>query len=215
MTVPNPVTLRRLLQKLGGPVHGSFRELQGALSSLQTLENDSHREGAVPAAMPAGFDLLTLNVEHTVKTKVVALMQLLQWAKYPVVDLLQETGALPPRFVFHYLAWHTFTKVASSSAGVAIVVRRGSHLHLGDFMHHPEGRAIVLELVYNGMPIQVVNVYMSAKGTAKEYRPLLHWLRAHVAPDSGFVLVGGGFPMQPGVVGGLSVRQHRNHSSSV
>ena len=138
------------------------------------LENDSHWESLVPAAMPAGFDLLTLNVEHTMKTKVVALWQLLQWTGYPAVVLLQETGVLPPRFVFHCLYWHTFTKVASSSAGVAILVRRDSHLHVGDFMHHPEGRAIVLELVYKGMPIQVVNVYMFAKGTAKEYRPLLH-----------------------------------------
>ena len=51
-------------------------------------------------------------------------------------------------------------------------------------MHHPEGTAIVLELVYKGTPVPVVNVYMSANGTTKEYRPLLQWLRAHVAPDS-------------------------------
>ena len=31
----------------------------------------------------------------------------------------------------------------------------------------------MLELVYKGTPVQVVNVYMSAKGTANEYRPLL------------------------------------------
>ena len=77
LTVLNPVTLRRLLHKLGGPVHGSVRKLRVALSSLQTLENDSHWESPVCAAMPAGFYLLTLNVEHTVKTKVMALRQLL------------------------------------------------------------------------------------------------------------------------------------------
>ena len=108
--------------------------------------------------MPAGFDLLTLNVEHTVKTKVMALRQLLQWAEYTAVVLLQETGVLPPRFVFHYLYWHTFAKVASSSAGVAILVRRDSHLHIGDFIHHPEGIAIVLELVYKGAGCQCVYV---------------------------------------------------------
>ena len=42
LTVLNLVTLRRLLHKFGGPVHGSLRQLQVALSSLQTLENDSH-----------------------------------------------------------------------------------------------------------------------------------------------------------------------------
>ena len=75
--------------------------------------------------------------------------------------------------MFHCMYWHTFTVVSSSSAGVAILVRRDSQLHIGDCEHHPEGRAIVLELVYKGTPVQVVNVYMSAKGTAKEYCPLL------------------------------------------
>ena len=112
--------------------------------------------------------------------------------------LLQETGISPPRFVFHCLYWHTFLVVFSSSAGVAILVRRDSRLHVGDFVHHPEGRAIVLELVYKGTPVHVVNVYMSAKGTAKEYCPLLQWLRAHVGPDSQLVLMGGDFQCNPG-----------------
>ena len=56
----------------------------------------------------------------------------------------------------------------------------------------------MLELAYKGTPVQVVNVYMSAKGTAKEYRPLLQWLRAHVAPDSRLVIMGGDFQCNPG-----------------
>ena len=40
------------------------------------------------------------------------------------------------------------TVVSSSSAGVAIQVRRDSQLHIGDFMHHLQGRAIVPELSY-------------------------------------------------------------------
>ena len=59
--------------------------------------------------------------------------------------------------------------VSSWFAGVAILVRRDSQLRLGDFTHHPDGRAIVLELTNRGTPIQVVNAYLSAKGTAKEY----------------------------------------------
>ena len=39
---------------------------------------------------------------------------------------------------------------------------------------------------------------MSAKGMAKEYRPLLHWLRANVAPHSQLVLMGGNFQCNPG-----------------
>ena len=58
--------------------------------------------------------------------------------------LLQEKGVLPPRFVFHCLYWHTFTVVTSTSAGVTILVPRDSQLDIKDFVHHPEGRSIVL-----------------------------------------------------------------------
>ena len=76
LTNLNLVTLWRFLHRLGGPIHGSARQLQTALSSLQTWESDSHLVASVSARMPAGFDLLMLNVEHTIKTKVMALRQL-------------------------------------------------------------------------------------------------------------------------------------------
>ena len=113
--------------------------------------------------------------------------------RYPAVVFLQETGVLPPRIVFHCLYWHMYIVVSSSSAGVAILDRRDSQLQIGGFTHHPNGTAIVLELTYRETPMQVVNVYMSAKGTAKEYCPLLQWLCAHVAPDLKLVLMGGHF----------------------
>ena len=84
-------------------MHGSLRQLQVASSSLETLEKVSHQKSPVPAAMLAGFDLLTLNVEHNVKTKVVAFRQLLHWVQYRAGFVLEKTGALPPRFVFHCL----------------------------------------------------------------------------------------------------------------
>ena len=90
--------------------------------------------------MPAGFDLLSPNVEHTVKTEIVALRPLLQWCGFFAVVFLQEIGTRPPHFMFHCLYWHTFTVVSSSFAGVAILVRRDSQLHVGDFTHHPDSQ---------------------------------------------------------------------------
>ena len=197
LMVFNPVTLQRLLRKVVGPVSGSLRKLQAALSSLQDLEQSPDLGPVSSMEMLAGFDLLTLNVEHTVKTKIVALRQLLQWSGYPAVVLLQEIGT-PPPVIFHCLYWHTFAAVSSSSAGVAILVRPDSQLRIGDFTHHLDGRAIVLELAYRDTPVQVFNAYPSAKGTAKEYRPLLQWPCAHVAPDPRLVFLGGDFQCNPG-----------------
>ena len=50
--------------------------------------------------------------------------------------------------MFHCLYCNTFTLVSSSSGGQAILVRRDSQLRVGDFTHHPDGRAIALELTY-------------------------------------------------------------------
>ena len=121
LTVLNPVTPRRLVQRVEGPIHGSLSKLQSALSSLQALEQDPDLGATASVSMPAGFGLLTLNVEHTTKTKVRALQQLLQWSGHPAVAFLQETGVLPPHFIFHCLNWHTYTVVCSLS-----LVRRDS-----------------------------------------------------------------------------------------
>ena len=98
LTVLNPVTLRRLLHKIGGPVQGYLRKLHTTLFSLRALESDPQLETRVSVAMPSGFDLLILNVEHTVETKVIASRQLVQWSEYPAVVLLQDTGVSPPPF---------------------------------------------------------------------------------------------------------------------
>ena len=55
----------------------------------------------------------------------------------------------------------------------------------------------MLQVTYCDLPILVVNVYMSASGRSKEYRPLLQRLRAHVAPNPRMVLVGGDFECNP------------------
>ena len=170
----NPRTLRPF-HGVARPVTGPLQTLQHAISALHALDSNSSAESVVTRDVAAGFDFLTLNVQHTVKTKLVELRQPLQWAQYPAVLMLEERGQLPPNFMFHCLYWHTFTLVPFSSAGVAILVRRDSQLQVGDFTHHPEGMAIVLNLVYRGTPLQVVNAYFSARGTAKEYCLLLQW----------------------------------------
>ena len=190
LTVLDPMGLAGLLQKVQSLISGPLRKLQSAMASLQELEGSHAPESVIPKCPSTAFDLLTLNVEQTMKTKVVALCQMVQWSGYPPVVLLQEVGVLPSHFVLHCLYWQTYTAVSSSSAGVAVLVWHDSQLHIGDFTHHPEGRAIVLKVTYRGILIQIVNVYMSAKGTSKEYCPLLKWLRAHVAPGSCMVLMG-------------------------
>ena len=47
-------------------------------------------------AMPVGFDLLTLNVEHTVKTNVMALRQLLLWLNTEQWFFCRRQGYCPP-----------------------------------------------------------------------------------------------------------------------
>ena len=105
---------------------------------------------------------------------------------------------MPPNcFAIYYRNWHRCTWVSSSSAFVAVFVRRGLQLHIGDFTHCPDGKGIVLRVDYHDTPTQIVNVYSLPKGLAKEYWPLLQWQRTHVAPDSQVVLLRGNFECNP------------------
>ena len=84
----------------------NVREIMGTLHELET------EQVALPdvsISLASAVDLLTVNVEHTVKTKVRALRRLLQQLQYPAVVLLQEVGVLPKHFVVHCLYWHTHT----------------------------------------------------------------------------------------------------------
>ena len=96
-------TLGRLLRKVQNPVSGSLRKLQTTLPSLLELELGLAAKSMAPKCPLAGFNLVTLNVEHLIKTKVVALGQLLQWFGYPAMVLLQEVGVLRNRFACHFL----------------------------------------------------------------------------------------------------------------
>ena len=90
-------------------------------------------------------------MEHTISTKVVAPSQLLQWYGYLAVVILQHLGMLPSCYAFYGPYWHTFEGVSSLFC-VAVVVRRDSVLHAGDFTEHLEDRLIVLEVSYHGTP---------------------------------------------------------------
>ena len=81
LTVLKPRALQRLFRTVEGPVHGPLHTLQEALRSLQDLQDALDRDGVTVHDIPAGFDFLTANVQHTVQTKLVALRQLLQFRK--------------------------------------------------------------------------------------------------------------------------------------
>ena len=72
-----PLTLRRFLKAVQSPISGSLRRLQATLANLAELEVDISLEVAYPVRSSAAFGLPTVNVAHTVKTKGVALRQLL------------------------------------------------------------------------------------------------------------------------------------------
>ena len=82
------MVLQRLLRRVQSPVTGSFRNLQTTLACLHEFELRLGPQSVAPECRSSGFDSLTLRVEHTVKTKVVALRQLLQWSGHPAVVLL-------------------------------------------------------------------------------------------------------------------------------
>ena len=141
------VTLRRLLRKVHCPVSGSLRKLQTAVTSLHELEVGPNFESVAPECPSAGFDFVALNVEHTIKTKIVALRQLLQWSGYPAVVLLQEVGVPPTSKEYCPLLQWPRAHVAPGSQMVLLGVQCIPRCSTDCVYVHTEIAPVLLEFV--------------------------------------------------------------------
>ena len=72
---------------------------------------------------------------------------------------LQEIGKLLDKFVFHPLYAAYYTRVATGSSRVAILLRRAPQLRLLEEHYSPYHRALILQLLYMEHCIPLCNVY--------------------------------------------------------
>ena len=145
----------------------------------------------ISISLAFAFDLLTLNVEHTVKTKVLGLHR--QWCCF-------RRWVFGLRILFfHCLYWHTHThtsiyvvgRIGHLSAPLLPIADGGFYAPPGWHNHHTGNHLSGIAHTNS----KCVHVWYRAR---QRNIPLLPWLRARFAPDSRLVLLGGNFQAMRG-----------------
>ena len=119
-------------------------------------------------------DIVTLNVQMSLRPKLHALDVLVRDYKYPLTLHVQESGPLILQAV-HPL-YHTIQAPAKVAGGCATLLYRAHGLLVTSHSAHPTGRVIITHFTMAGVTHCHANVYFPADGDLDILQEVLDWV---------------------------------------
>ena len=119
-------------------------------------------------------DIMTLNVQMSLRPKLRALDVLLRECQYPLTLHVQEAGPLIVQRV-HPL-YHTIQAPAKVAGGCATLLYRTPDLALTSHSAQPSGRALITHFTMPGVTHCHANVYFPADGDLDTLQEVLDWV---------------------------------------
>ena len=119
-------------------------------------------------------DVMTLNVQMSLRPKLRALDVLVRECQYPLALHVQEAGPLIIQRV-HPL-YHTIQAQARVAGGCATLLYRTPDLVVTSHSAHPSGRALVTHFTMAGVTHCHANVYLPADGNLDTLQEILDWV---------------------------------------
>ena len=143
------------------------------------LTQHSTAAGSCPGPPPTGHvsprpDVMTLNVQMSLRPKLRALDVLVRECQYPLTLHVQEAGPLIIQRV-HPL-YHTIQAPARIAGGCATLLYRTPDLVVTGHSAHPSGRALVTHFTMACVPHCHANVYFHADGNLDTLQEILDWV---------------------------------------
>ena len=143
------------------------------------LTQHSTAAGSCPGPPPTGHvsprpDVMTLNVQMSLRPKLRAVDVLVRECKYPLTLHVQEAGPLIIQRV-HPL-YHTIQAPARMAGGCATLLYRTPDLVVTGHSAHPSGRALVTHFTMAGVTHCHANVYFPADGNLDTLQEVLDWV---------------------------------------
>ena len=143
------------------------------------LTQHSTAAGSCPGPPPTGHvsprpDVMTLNVQMSLRPKLRALDVLVRECQYPLALHVQEAGPLIIQRV-HPL-YHTIQAPARVAGGCATLLYRTPDLVVTSHNAHPSGRALVTHFTMAGVTHCHANVYLPADGNPDTLQEILDWV---------------------------------------
>ena len=158
-------------------VRGLPRALPAAVD--RKLTQHSTAAGSCPGPPLAGHvsprpDVMTLNVQMSLRPKLRALDVLVRECQYPLTLHVQEAGPLIIQRV-HPL-YHTIQAPARVAGGCATLLYKTPDLAVTSHSAHPSGRALVTHFTMAGVTHCHANVYFPADGNLDTLQEILDWV---------------------------------------
>ena len=143
------------------------------------LTQHSTAAGSCPGPPPTGHvsprpDMMTLNVQMSLRPKLRALDVLVCECQYPLTLHVQEAGPLIIQRV-HPL-YHAIQAPARVAGGCATLLYRTPDLVVTSHSAHPSGRALVTHFTMAGVTHCHANVYLPADGNLDTLQEILDWV---------------------------------------
>ena len=143
------------------------------------LTQHSTAASSCPGPPPTGHvsprpDVMTLNVQMSLRPKLRALDVLVRECQYPLTLHVQEAG---PQIIqrVHPL-YHTIQAPARIAGGCATLLYRTPDLVVTGHSAHPSGRALVTHFTMAGVTHCHANVYLPADGNLDTLQEVLDWV---------------------------------------
>ena len=146
---------------------------------VRKLTQHSTSAGSCPDPPLSGHvsprpDVMTLNVQMSLRPKLRALDVLVRECQYPLTLHIQEAGPLIIQWV-HPL-YHTIQAPARVAGGCATLLYRTADLTVTSHSAHPSGRALVTHFTMAGVTHCQANVYFPADGKLDTLQEILDWV---------------------------------------
>ena len=143
------------------------------------LTQHSTAAGSCSGPPPTGHvsprpDVMTLNVQMSLRPKLRALDVLVRECQYPLALHVQEAGPLIIQRV-HPL-YHTIQAPARVAGGSATLLYGTQDLVVTSHSAHPSGRALVTHFTMAGVTHCHANVYLPADGNLDTLQEILDWV---------------------------------------
>ena len=162
-------------------LHKWVRGLPHALPAAVARKLTRHPATAGPCLDPPLLDcpsprpdIVTLNVQMSLRPKLRALDVLIREYQYPLTLHVQEASPLIVQRV-HPL-YHTIQAPARVAGGCATLLYRAPYLTVSSHSAHPSGRALVTHFTVAGVAHCHANVYFPADGDLDTLREILDWV---------------------------------------
>ena len=145
-----------------------------------------------PTNSSSVIKIFTLNVQHTITSKLAPLRHFIEFHEFPELLCLQEIGTTSATFHFHPLYEPFFTVGVCKCLGVAILIRRVASFSYVKSEIRSDGGGVAVWFSMYGTPFLAVGLYLHASGQYEDYEPLLSWAQALVisTPDAWCVVLG-------------------------